>query len=38
MVVIAMNTGKEIILKLIDDIPETKVGEVIDFLLYLKGI
>lgn len=32
-----MNTAKDIILKLIDEIPETKIGEVIDFLLYLKG-
>ena len=32
-----MNTAKELILKLIDEIPETKVGEVIDFLLYLKN-
>lgn len=31
-----MNTAKEIILKLIDEIPETKAGEVIDFLEYLK--
>jgi len=31
-----MNTAKELIKKLIDDIPETKAGEVIDFLLYLK--
>ncbi|HYF81561.1 MAG TPA: DUF2281 domain-containing protein [Clostridia bacterium] len=32
-----MNTAKEIIKKLIDEIPETKAGEVIDFLLYLRG-
>ncbi|KUO69316.1 MAG: hypothetical protein APF77_16115 [Clostridia bacterium BRH_c25] len=32
-----MNTAKDIIKKLIDEIPETKAGEVIDFLLYLKG-
>jgi hypothetical protein len=32
-----MNTAKEIIKKLIDDIPESKAGEVIDFLLYLKN-
>lgn len=31
-----MNTAKERIKKLIDEIPETKAGEVIDFLLYLK--
>lgn len=31
-----MNTAKERIKKLIDDLPETKVGEAIDFLLYLK--
>ena len=32
-----MNTAKEIIKKLVDDIPESKAGEVIDFLLYLKN-
>ena len=32
-----MNTAKEVIMKLVDEIPETKVGEVIDFLLYLKN-
>lgn len=32
-----MNTAKERIKKLIDEIPETKAGEVIDFLLYLKS-
>ena len=31
-----MNKAKEIILKLIDEIPESKAGEVIDFLEYLK--
>lgn len=31
-----MNTAKERIKKLIDEIPESKAGEVIDFLLYLK--
>jgi hypothetical protein len=36
-VVIRLNTAKELILKLIDEIPETKAGEVIDFLLYLKN-
>lgn len=32
-----MNTAKERIKKLIDEIPESKAGEVIDFLLYLKS-
>lgn len=32
-----MNTAKDRIKKLIDEIPETKAGEVIDFLLYLKS-
>lgn len=32
-----MNTAKEIIMKLVEEIPETKAGEVIDFLLYLKN-
>lgn len=32
-----MNTAKDIIKKLVDEIPESKAGEVIDFLLYLKG-
>lgn len=31
-----LNTAKDRIKKLIDELPETKVGEVIDFLLYLK--
>jgi len=31
-----MNTAKDLIKKLIDDLPETKAGQVIDFLLYLK--
>ena len=31
-----MNTAKDRIRKLIDELPETKAGEVIDFLLYLK--
>ena len=31
-----MNTAKEIIMKLIEEMPETKAGEVIDFLEYLK--
>lgn len=32
-----MNTAKDIIKKLVDEIPETKAGEIIDFLLYLKS-
>ncbi|MHB1395090.1 MAG: DUF2281 domain-containing protein [Clostridia bacterium] len=32
-----MNTAKDIIKRLVDEIPESKAGEVIDFLLYLKG-
>ncbi len=32
-----MNTAKDIIKKLIDDMPESKAGEVIDFLIYLKN-
>lgn len=32
-----MNTAKDIIKKLIDELPETKAGEIIDFLLYLKN-
>jgi hypothetical protein len=32
-----MNTAKDIIKKLVDEIPESKAGEVIDFLLYLKN-
>lgn len=32
-----MNTAKEIIKKLVDDIPESKAGEVIDFLMYLRN-
>ena len=32
-----MNTAKEIIKKLIDELPETKTGQAIDFLLYLKN-
>jgi len=32
-----MNTARDIILKLVDEIPETKIGEVIDFILYLRG-
>ncbi|SDY99563.1 hypothetical protein [Tindallia californiensis] len=32
-----MNTAKDIIKKLVDEMPETKAGEVIDFLLFLKS-
>lgn len=32
-----MNTAKQRIKKLVDEIPETKAGEVISFLLYLKS-
>jgi len=32
-----MNTVKEIIKKLVDELPETKTGQAIDFLLYLKN-
>ncbi len=32
-----MNTAKDRIKRLVDEIPETKAGEVIDFLLYLKS-
>lgn len=32
-----MNTAKDIINKLVDDLPESKAGEVIDFLMYLKN-
>jgi hypothetical protein len=32
-----MNTAKDLIKKLVDNIPESKAGEVIDFLLYLKN-
>lgn len=31
-----LNTAKDRIIKLIEDLPETKVGEVIDYILYLK--
>ena len=31
-----MNTAKDRIKKLVDELPESKAGEVIDFLLYLK--
>ena len=37
MAVMAMNTAKELILKLLDEIPESKAGEIIDFLLFLKS-
>ncbi len=36
MVVENLNTAKITILKLIEEIPETKAGEIIDFLEYLK--
>ena len=32
-----MNTAKEFIHKMVDEIPETKAGEVIDFLLFIKN-
>ena len=32
-----MNTAKDRLKKLIDEIPETKAGEVLDFLLYIKA-
>ena len=32
-----MNTAKDLIKKLIDDLPESKAGQVVDFLLYLKN-
>ena len=32
-----MNTAKDRIKRLVDEIPENKAGAVIDFLLYLKG-
>lgn len=35
--VIKMNTAKDIIKKLVDELPESKAGEVIDFLMYLKN-
>jgi hypothetical protein len=35
--VMIINTAKDIIKKLIDEIPESKAGKVIDFLLYLKN-
>ncbi len=31
-----MNTAKQILLNLIDQIPESKISEVIDFIGYLK--
>ena len=31
-----MNTAKDIIQKLVEEMPETKAGEIIDFLLFLK--
>lgn len=32
-----MNTAKDRIKKLVDEMPETKAGEIIDFLLFLKN-
>lgn len=32
-----MNTAKDRIKKLVDELPESKAGEIIDFLLYLKS-
>lgn len=32
-----MSTANDIIHKLVDEIPETKAGEVIDFLIFIKG-
>ncbi len=32
-----MNTAKSILLKLIDEIPENQIREVIDFILFLKN-
>lgn len=32
-----MNTAKDRIKKLVDELPEAKAGEVINFLLYLKS-
>ena len=37
MVVSRLNTAKDIIKKLVEELPESKAGEVIDFILYLKG-
>ena len=32
-----VNTGKDTIKKLVDDLPETKAGQLIDYLLFLKN-
>ena len=32
-----MNTAKELIHKMVDEIPETKAGEFIEFLLFIKN-
>ena len=32
-----MNSAKEEIKRLVDELPESRAGEVIDFLLYLKN-
>lgn len=31
-----MNAGKSILIKLIDEIPESQIPEVIDFIMFLK--
>ncbi len=35
--VLSVNTAKEIIKKLVDELPETKAGQLIDYLLFLKN-
>lgn len=32
-----MNTGKSILIKLIDEIPESQIPEIIDFIVFLKN-
>jgi hypothetical protein len=32
-----MNAGKSILIKLIDEIPESQIPEVIDFIMFLKN-
>lgn len=32
-----MNTAKEIIIKLVDELPETKAGQLIEYLLFLRN-
>ncbi len=34
---VVMNTAKKILLKLIDEIPESQIPEVIDFISFLKA-